>query len=67
MERTLRLLREDERSLGRIHEGLQAQGSNITFYWLRKFSSGRVKDPSVNRIEELHRYLTDGASLVAAE
>jgi hypothetical protein len=65
MVQTLRLLREHPKSLPDIHADLKAQGSIITFYWLRKFSSGNFKDPSVNRVEELYKYLT-GKSVVAA-
>lgn len=64
MERTRRLLREaqdDGRSLGTICAEMQANGSGISFYWLRKFSSGDVEDPSVNRVEELFRHLTGHA------
>lgn len=65
MEQTRRLLRECGRSVPQVYAELNANGSDISFYWLRKFSAGRVKDPSVNRIEELHRHLT-GKSLVNA-
>ena len=64
MDKTRRLLKESDKSLPDIHAELHAQGSDITYYWLRKFSSGDVKDPSVNRVEGLYRYLT-GGQLVA--
>lgn len=57
MVRTRQLLRDSGKSLPVIHAELHAQGSDITFYWLRKFASGAVKDPSVNRVEELYTYL----------
>lgn len=66
MERTHRLLREDSRSLPDIFADLREQGSTITFYWLRKFSSGAFKDPSVNRVEELHQHLTGRPLLKAS-
>lgn len=62
MEQTRRLLRDSEQTIPEVYAGLAKQGSDITFFWLRKFSSGGVKDPSVNRVEALHRYLT-GKSL----
>jgi hypothetical protein len=58
MEKTRRLLRESDRSLPQIYADLNGRGSTISYFWLRKFHSGGVKDPSVNRVEELHRYLT---------
>jgi hypothetical protein len=57
MEATLRLLRESPLSIPEIHAGMKEQGSEVTFYWLRKFSSGNVKHPSVNRVEELYVFL----------
>jgi hypothetical protein len=58
MEKTRRLLQESERSLPNVYADLRAQGSDVGYFWLRKFSAGTVKDPSVNRVEELYRYLT---------
>lgn len=65
MERTRQLLKEDGRSIPDIHADLRNGGSEITYYWLRKFSSGAVKNPSVNRVEELFRFLT-GKSILDA-
>lgn len=56
MERTHRLLRESDRSIADIAGGLH--GSEVTFYWLRKFSAGIIKDPSVNKVQVLYEYLT---------
>lgn len=36
--------------------------TGIPFYWLKKFSGGQVKDPSVNRVQALYEFLT-GKSL----
>lgn len=58
MERTRRLLRESGKPLPDVYADLKAQGADISYYWLRKFSSGAVEDPSVNRVEVLYRYLT---------
>ena len=65
MEETRHLLRTCGRSLPDVHAELKNAGSSIGFYWLRKFSSGDVEDPSVNRVEELYRHLT-GQALVPA-
>lgn len=58
MVHTRRLLHESGKSLPEIYAEMHASGSSITFHWLRKFSSGNFKDPSVNRVEELYEYLT---------
>lgn len=63
MERTRRLLHDSDKSLPEIYADLANNGSSITYYWLRKFSSGGIPDPSVNRVEELYRYLTNGKTL----
>ena len=57
MTHTRALLRESDKSLAQISHELNAKGSNISYYWLRKFSSNVFKDPSVNRIEELYEHL----------
>jgi hypothetical protein len=57
MEQTRRLLREDGRSLPVIYAELHVRGADMSYFWLRKFSGGTVKDPSVNKVETLNRYL----------
>ncbi len=52
-ERTLELLKKDLRPLPAI--GHQA---GVPFYWLEKFVRGKIKDPSVNRIQKLYEHLT---------
>ena len=32
--------------------------SNISYYWLMKFSAGKFKNPSVNRVQYLYEFLT---------
>ncbi|AZF88181.1 DNA-binding domain protein [Microcystis phage Me-ZS1] len=32
--------------------------SGIPFYWLRKFASGSIREPSVNRVQALYEFLT---------
>lgn len=59
MERTLELLKSSDKTLPEIYADLRATGSDVTFFWLRKFSSGGVKDPSVNRVECLYNYLSE--------
>lgn len=56
-KRTHALLIEDKRPLPEIYKA-----SGIPFYWLRKFRSGEIKSPNVNRVEFLHTFLT-GAKL----
>jgi hypothetical protein len=58
MERTRQLLRESGKSLPEVYADLHARGSDIGYFWLRKFSSGNVQDPSVNKVEQLYTYLT---------
>ena len=31
--------------------------TGLSFYWLRKFKSREVPDPSVNRVQRLYEYL----------
>lgn len=54
-EKTKKLLAERPRTL----ELKQiAQETGIGFSWLRMFSAGNIKDPSVNTVERLYRYLS---------
>jgi len=32
--------------------------TDISFYWLKKFASGRFRNPSVNRVQYLYEHLT---------
>ena len=50
---TLKLLRESDESLMDI-----AKGADVGYNWLRRLMRGDYKDPSVNRIERIHKYLT---------
>lgn len=50
---TLQLLHKSDESLLIIHKE-----SKLPYYWLRKFSSGEIADPSVNRVQALYEYLT---------
>lgn len=51
--RTRQLLRDDPRSLHDV-----AVQSQTPFYWLRKFHTGEIKDPGVNRVQRLYEFLT---------
>lgn len=53
LEKTQALLERDERSLYQI-----SQATGLPFYWLKKFREGGIKDPSVNRIQELYEKLS---------
>lgn len=50
--RTLALLRQSGVPLPEIYKE-----THLPYYWLKKFSSGEIKDPSVNRVQRLYEYL----------
>lgn len=59
MEKTHRLLKESELSIPNVHAELRMSGiTSISYYWLRKFSSGQIKDPSVNKVQMLYEFLS---------
>lgn len=58
MEITRQMLKDSKKSLPEIYKE-----SGIPFYWLRKFASGEIKNPSVNRVQRLYEYLS-GTSLI---
>lgn len=51
---TRRRLHTDGRTLLDIHKQ-----SGLPFYWLKKLSSGSIRDPSVNRVQQLNEFLTE--------
>lgn len=51
--RTLELLKASKKSLPVIYKE-----SDLPYWWLKKFSSGEIANPSVNRVQELYEYLT---------
>ena len=63
MELTRRLLNQSDKSVATIANDLSDK--KITFYWLRKFKSGEIADPSVNKVQILYEYLV-GAPLFAS-
>ncbi len=50
--RTRELLHNCGKSLVDVHKS-----SGLPFYWLRKFSSGEIKEPSANRVQRLYEHL----------
>lgn len=50
--RTIQLLKERECSLPEVQAG-----TGLPWYWLRKFGTGEIKDPSVNRVQKLFEFL----------
>ena len=53
MLKTTELLEADPRSLLDLHKE-----SGISYYWLRKFKSGILSDPSVNKVQALYEFLS---------
>ena len=53
MVTTRELLLSDKRSLMTIFVE-----SGIPFFWLCKFKDGKIKDPSVNKVQALYEFLT---------
>ena len=51
MARTLELLKE--RKVLDVYEA-----TRLPWYWLNQFKSGKVKNPSVNRVQFLFEYLS---------
>lgn len=56
MRATIQLLKEDERTLPEL-----AHQTGMPFYWLRLFASGKIPNPSVNRLQHLYEALTEVA------
>ena len=50
--KTLDLLKQSEIPLPEIYKK-----TNLPYYWLKKFSSGEIKNPSVNRVQRLYEFL----------
>lgn len=61
MEETRELLDNDDKRVTKAR-GLSlpkiAEDLNISYYWLRKFKSGEIKDPSVNTVQRLYEFLS---------
>lgn len=52
--KTFELLKKSKETLINIHSD-----TGISYYWLLKFKTGAVRDPSVNRVQKLYEYLTN--------
>lgn len=52
LDTTVALLRDR----GRYREVAEATG--LGYDWINKLVQGQIKDPGVNKIERLHKYLT---------
>jgi hypothetical protein len=50
--KTLELLKQSRIPLPEIYKE-----THLPYYWLKKFSSGEIKDPSVNRVQRLYEFL----------
>lgn len=55
LEKTLMLMKRSQRqkTLPEI-----SKDTGLPFYWLRKFASGDISDPSVNKVQILYEYLS---------
>lgn len=53
MAKTLELVRKEPRGLLAVY-----QKTGVPFYWLRKFASGKIPNPSVNRVQFLYQKLS---------
>lgn len=53
MTRTRELLKTSEQGFLEIYSE-----TGLPFYWLRKFSNGEFRNPSVNRVQFLYEHLT---------
>jgi hypothetical protein len=53
MLKALELLNDPKVDLLEIHKG-----SQLPFYWLREMKAGRIRNPSVNRVQKLVEHLT---------
>lgn len=54
--RTRALLNNDKRTLDEI-----SRASGLSVYWLQKFRTGQIHDPSANKVQRLYEYLTGKA------
>jgi hypothetical protein len=50
--KTLDLLKQSGIPLPEIYKR-----TGLPYYWLKKFSSGEIRDPSVNRVQRLYEFL----------
>ncbi len=53
VKKTRELLHADTRSLPEIYTA-----SGISFYWLRRFKSGNMRNPPADRVQHLYEFLS---------
>jgi len=53
MQRTITLLTTTEKPLSKL-----SQETGLSLYWLQKFKSGLIEDPSVNAVQTLYEHLS---------
>ena len=47
-------------ALAKGHDPVELdRATGISFYWIRKFCDGTIKNPSVNRVQKLYEYLSN--------
>jgi hypothetical protein len=58
---TLHLLKNRPRHITyeQIAESCQCMPGGITVGWLQQFITSRIKNPDVDRVQDLYEYLTD--------
>lgn len=54
LSKTRALIKDRKLSLPEIYKE-----TGIPFYWLKKFVSGEIRNPSVNRVQYLYEKLTE--------
>lgn len=53
LQRTLELLKTTDETIPQIYVDTQ-----LPFYWLQSLREGRIKNPSVNRVQRLYEHLS---------
>lgn len=56
LETTRKLLDQEVRATS-LAEIARNAGPPVAYDWLKRFASGEIPDPSVNRVQALHDYL----------
>lgn len=52
LEKTRRLAKQDERSNADL-----ARLTGLNYFWIRNFRSAHVKNPGIQKVEQLHDFL----------
>lgn len=61
LEKTKSLLKKALKSGVSLRQLAEECGEDVDYDWLKKFKAGKIKDPSVNRIQVLHDRLAERA------